>query len=86
LFVFFLCVSFLKVLYQFQSCMLFGSSGMSCSLVEVYWCFRGACCFHYQGGKLLPHYMAQHPRKQSSSYSPLWEPEISPCLTCCDIH
>jgi hypothetical protein len=27
-------------------------------------------------GKLLPHYTAQHPRRQSSSYSPPWEPEI----------
>jgi hypothetical protein len=27
--------------------------------------------------KLLPDYTAQHPRRQSSSYSPLWEPEIS---------
>jgi hypothetical protein len=29
-------------------------------------------------GKLLPDYTAQHPRRQSSSYSPPWEPEISP--------
>jgi len=20
---------------------------MLCCLVEVYWCFRGSCCFHY---------------------------------------
>jgi hypothetical protein len=31
-------------------------------------------------GKLLPDYTAQHPRRQSSSYSPPWEPEISPTL------
>jgi hypothetical protein len=28
-------------------------------------------------GKLLPDYTAQHPRLQSSSYSPPWEPETS---------
>jgi hypothetical protein len=49
-----------------------------CSVVEVYQYFRGACCLsHYpnDGGskclwnvsKLLPDYMVQHPRKQSSS-------------------
>jgi hypothetical protein len=53
---------------------------------------RGACCLHQQGrhrpddgdtkhlrnvGKLLPKYTAQHPRRQSSSYSPQLEPEIS---------
>jgi hypothetical protein len=57
-----------------------------CSLVEVYRRFRGACCLQYQGdyrpvygasthiwnvGKLPPDYMAQHPRRQSPSYSPL---------------
>jgi hypothetical protein len=35
-------------------------------------------------GKLLPDYMAQHPRRQSSSYSLLWEPEILPnCMLLC---
>jgi hypothetical protein len=29
-------------------------------------------------GKLLPDYTAQHPRSQPTSYSPPWEPEISP--------
>jgi hypothetical protein len=43
-----------------------------CSLVEVYSHFRGACCPHHQGD-----YMAQQPRRQSSSYSLPWEPEIS---------
>jgi hypothetical protein len=49
-----------------------------CSLVEVYQCFRGVCCLHYQGdngggkhllnfGKFLPDYMAQHPRRQPST-------------------
>jgi hypothetical protein len=28
-------------------------------------------------GKLLPDYTAQQPRRQTSSYSPPWEPEIS---------
>jgi hypothetical protein len=48
----------------------------SCSLVEVYRRFRGACpdradvrgSKHLLNvGKLLPEYMAQHPRRQSSS-------------------
>jgi hypothetical protein len=55
-----------------------------CSLV-VYRLFKGACCFYHHssndGGskhlwnvcKLLPHYTAQHPRRQSSSYSPPWK-------------
>jgi hypothetical protein len=28
--------------------------------------------------KLLPDYMVQNPRRQPSSYSPPWKPEISP--------
>jgi hypothetical protein len=28
--------------------------------------------------QFLPEYMAQHPRRQSSSYSFSWEPQISP--------
>jgi hypothetical protein len=48
-------------------------------LVEVYWCFRGACCLHHHCpddggsehlwnvGKFLPIYTMQHPRRQSSS-------------------
>jgi hypothetical protein len=50
-------------------------------LVEVYPRFRGAFCFHHRpddGGskhlwnvfKILPDYTAQHPTRQSSSYSP----------------
>jgi hypothetical protein len=35
-----------------------------CSLVEVYKRFRGPCCLHYQG------------RRQPSSHSPPWEPQI----------
>jgi hypothetical protein len=38
-----------------------------CSLVEVYQRFRGPCCLHHQGGKLLPDYMALQPRRQPSS-------------------
>jgi hypothetical protein len=52
--------------------------------------FRGVYCLYHQDpdggrikyfwnvGKVQPDYMAQHPRKQSSSYSPPREPEISP--------
>jgi hypothetical protein len=43
-----------------------------CSLVEVYGRFRGACCLYH-----LPDYTAQQPRRQPSSYSPPWEPELS---------
>jgi hypothetical protein len=52
--------------------------------------FRGAYCLHHQGddgggerlwdvGRLLD-YTAQHPRRQPSSYSLPWEPEISSSL------
>jgi hypothetical protein len=59
-----------------------------CSLVEFYQYFRGPCCLHHQGpndggskdlwnvGKLLPDYMTLQPRRQPSSYSPPWQPEI----------
>jgi hypothetical protein len=66
----------------------------SCSLVEVYRRYRGACCLHHQNddddwsskylwnvSKLLPDYTVQYSRRQSSSYSPPWEPEVSVC-TC----
>jgi hypothetical protein len=43
-----------------------------CSLVEIIRRFRGAYCLHLQ---VL---MVQRSRRQSSSYSLLWEPEISP--------
>jgi hypothetical protein len=57
------------------------------SLVEVYQRFRGAYCLHHRPddrgnkalwnvGKLLPDYMALQPRRQPSSYSPPWEPQI----------
>jgi hypothetical protein len=64
----------------------------SCRLVEVYRRFRGACCPPQKGthrpddggnkhlwnvGELLPDYTALQPRRQPSSYSPPWEPEIS---------
>jgi hypothetical protein len=63
-----------------------------CSLIEIDRRFRGAYCLHRQGdddgrnkhfwniGQFLPHFTAQHPRTQSSSYSPPWEPEISQLL------
>jgi hypothetical protein len=31
-------------------------------------------------GKILPDYTEQHPGRQSSSYSPPWEPQISPII------
>jgi hypothetical protein len=40
-----------------------------CSLVEVYWRFRGACCLHqhlWNVGKLIPDYMVQQPSRQLS--------------------
>jgi hypothetical protein len=45
-----------------------------CSLVQVYWRFGGACCLH---GPDDAGYTAQHPRGQSSSYWPPWEPKTS---------
>jgi hypothetical protein len=57
-----------------------------CSLVEVYRRFRGAYCLHHRpdGGSKhlwnvgkLTDYTAQHPSRQSPSYLPLWELEIS---------
>jgi hypothetical protein len=51
-----------------------------CSLVDVYWHFKGVCCLHQQGlhhpddggsknlwnvGNLLPDYTAQQPKRQS---------------------
>jgi hypothetical protein len=45
----------------------------SCSLVEVYRLFRGACFLHHQDVcKFIPDYMARQHRRQPSSYSPLW--------------
>jgi hypothetical protein len=55
---------------------------VSCSLVEIYRRFRSYFCLHYQVNvdkssknlwnvvKRLPHSTAQHPRRQSYSYSP----------------
>jgi hypothetical protein len=31
-----------------------------CSSVQIYRCYRGACCFHHQGDD-LPHCTSQHP-------------------------
>jgi hypothetical protein len=65
---------------------------MPCSLVDLYRCFRGYFCFHYQvdewpqmmgtsckseTSELAPVYTALQPRKQPNSYSQPWEPEIS---------
>jgi hypothetical protein len=36
---------------------------------------RGACCLHHEGDR--PDYTAQQLRRQPSSYSPPWEPQIS---------
>jgi hypothetical protein len=62
-----------------------------CSLVDVYQRFRDPCYLHHPGdkypddggskalwnvGKLLPDYTALQPRRQPSSYSPPWEPQI----------
>jgi hypothetical protein len=61
-----------------------------CSLVEVDWLLRGSFDLHHYRpddggskllwnvGHLLPDFTVQHPRRQSSSYSLPWEPEISP--------
>jgi hypothetical protein len=54
------------------------------SLVEVYHRCRGTCDRPDDGGskhlwnvgKLLPDYTVLQPRRQLSSYLPLWEPEI----------
>jgi hypothetical protein len=57
-----------------------------CNLVEVCRRFRDRCCLHRpdDGGskylwnvdKLLPDYTVLQPRRQQSSYSPPWEPQI----------
>jgi hypothetical protein len=52
-----------------------------CSLVEVYRRFRDSKHL-WDAGKLLPDYTAQHPRRQSFSYLPPWEPDISPVSWC----
>jgi hypothetical protein len=48
-----------------------------CCLVEVYQRFRGPCCLHHQGDD--SDYTALQPRRQPSSYSPPWEPQILLC-------
>jgi hypothetical protein len=59
-----------------------------CSLVEIDRRFRWTYCLHHRpddGGykyfwnscEFLRYYTAQHSRRQSSSYSPPWEPEMS---------
>jgi hypothetical protein len=58
------------------------------SLVEVYQRFRGTYCFRREGdgdgdskdlwnvGKRLPDYTPLQPKRQPSSYSPPWAPQI----------
>jgi hypothetical protein len=63
-----------------------------CSLTEIYRRFRDACCPHNEANvrtddgdsknlwnvsKFLPHYKSQHPGRQSNSFLPPLEPEIS---------
>jgi hypothetical protein len=60
-----------------------------CSLVEINRRFRSTCFLHHHHpqwwrhkhlwnvGQFLPDYTEQHLRRQSSSYSPPWELEIS---------
>jgi hypothetical protein len=51
-----------------------------CSLIELYRRFRGpddgGSKDLWNVGKLLPDYRALQPRRQPSSYSPPWEPQI----------
>jgi hypothetical protein len=41
----------------------------------------GGSKFFWNTGQYLPDYMVLHPRRQQSSYLPLWEPQISHYLT-----
>jgi hypothetical protein len=60
-----------------------------CSLVEINQRFRGPCCLVrpddgdskdlWNVGKFLPDYTVLQPRRQPSSYSPPWEPQILVC-------
>jgi hypothetical protein len=54
-----------------------------CGLVAVFGRFRDACCFRNQGGR--PDDMTQHARRQTPSYSPMWETEMLP-IRCCSCH
>jgi hypothetical protein len=55
---------------------------LPCSLVDVYQRFRGHCPDDrgskdlWNVGELLPDYTVLQPRRQPSSYSPPWEPQI----------
>jgi hypothetical protein len=67
------------------------------SLVEIYRRFKGTCCLHHHrpddGGskdlwnvdKFLPDYTALQPRRQPSSDSPPWKPQILKRLMCVHI-
>jgi hypothetical protein len=65
------------------------------SMTQVYWRSRTVYCLHHHGdecpekrsikhlwnaGKLLPVCAVQHPRRQPSSNSLLWENETSPSI------
>jgi hypothetical protein len=64
-----------------------------CSVADNDWRFRDTYCLYHQnsdhGGsstsktsvKFLPDHRVQHPRRQSSLHTPLWEPEISRMVT-----
>jgi hypothetical protein len=49
-----------------------------CILVEIDRPDDGGNKHLWNVDQCLPYYTAQHPRRQSSSYSTPWEPEISP--------
>jgi hypothetical protein len=80
---FFLCF-FLDVFNEEDHCLLWF---VSRSLVKIDQHFRSACCLHLQVDESswwwastanTSCYTAQHPRRQSSSHSSLWESEILP--------
>jgi hypothetical protein len=59
-------------LSTFQSSVLPPSSG------RWWWPDDGGSTDLWNVGKLIAVYMALHPRRQPSSYSPPWEPQITP--------
>jgi hypothetical protein len=65
-----------RVSYRHHVCNCFHlkSTVTPCNLVEVYWYFRGTFCLHLEDPS---DYTASHPRRQYSSYSLLWKPQIS---------
>jgi hypothetical protein len=66
--------------------------GAPCRLLDIDRRFRGAhnpddggSKHLWNVGQFLPDYTAQHPRRQPSSFSPPWEPGITPDLNCLTI-